>query len=132
MKKKPKAKSLSQLKRELDKIFSIYVRQKYAKEGKVRCYTCGATKDIKEIQNGHFVSRSILSLRFDERNCRPQCVGCNVFGGGKVAVFGNNLEMEQRGIVAKLYKQANQITKWYASDYQKKIEEYKEKINALT
>lgn len=128
--KKPKAKTTSQLKKQLDAIFSRYVRQKHADQnGRVRCYTCGVIKDINEIQNGHFVSRSILSLRFDERNCRPQCVGCNIFGHGKVSTFGHKLEQEERGIVAELYKQAQQIVKDFP--YKEKIEYYQKEIEKL-
>lgn len=128
-KDKKKKKSISKLKKELDKIFSLYVRQKYSKQGQVRCYTCGVTKDIKEIQNGHFVSRSILSLRFDERNCRPQCVGCNIFGQGKTATFGFNLDRESPGRVAELYSESQKIVKNFP--YEAKIEEYKKKLNDL-
>lgn len=29
------------------------------------------------IQVGHFISREVPSLRWDKRNCNPQCSGCN-------------------------------------------------------
>lgn len=132
-KDKPKGKrkkTTSQLKKELDKWFSLYIRHKYADEqGQVRCYTCGATKAIKEIQNGHFVSRSALSLRYDERNCRAQCKGCNIFGKGRVATFGFKLEQEQKGIVAELYRKAQEITKDYP--YQEMIDHYKKRVDEL-
>ena len=124
--KKVKKKTTSQLKKELDKVFSIYIRQKYAKEEKVHCYTCGVLQDIKRIQNGHFVSRGYLATRFDERNCKPQCVGCNVFGGGKTAVFANRLEKETPGIVKELYREAQKIVKDFP--YQAKIDYYKNLI----
>jgi hypothetical protein len=128
--KKKKVKSVSKLKKELDKIFSLYIRNKYAKEGKVRCYTCGVTKAWNEIQNGHFVSRSVLALRYSEENCRPQCVGCNVFGGGKVATFGTKLEEELgQGTIARLYKTSQTIVKNYP--YQEKIQEYTQKLKDL-
>lgn len=120
-------KTTSQLKKELDRVFSLYIRNKYAEDGYVQCYTCGATKLIKEIQCGHFVSRGNLATRFDEKNCRPQCAGCNVFGGGRVSTFAVKLEQEcGEGTVSRLYRQANQITKDYP--YAEKITEYKEKL----
>jgi hypothetical protein len=126
--KKPKKKTTSQLKKELDKIFSLYIRNKYAKNGQVKCYTCTAIKGILEIQNGHFVSRSHLSTRFSEDNVRPQCVGCNVFGGGKVSIFAINLDKELgEGTSMRLYKEAQEITKYYP--YEEKIKEYKEKLS---
>jgi hypothetical protein len=84
----------------------------------------------KEIQNGHFVSRSSLSTRYDEDNCRPQCVGCNIFGGGQIHRFGFNLDMEcGEGTVARLYRKAQEITKNYP--YEEKIKEYQTKIDNL-
>ena len=130
MKKKIKKKTTSQLKKELDKVFSEYIRKKYAKNEKVKCYTCGIEKHWKEIQNGHFISRSYLATRFSEENCRPQCVGCNLFGGGRIAVFASKLETELgEGTVARLYRKAQQITKDFP--YSEKIEEYKQKIIEL-
>lgn len=124
--KKVKKKTNARLKKELDKIFSQYIRQKYAKDGIVKCYTCGSAKTIKEIQNGHFVSRSYLATRFSEDNCRPQCVGCNVFGGGRLPIFGSNLEKETNGITTQLYREAQKIVKDYP--YQEKIDYYKKLI----
>lgn len=121
-----KKKTVSQLKKELDRLFSLYIRNKYAKAGYVRCFTCGVVKLISNMQCGHFVSRAHLATRYDEENVRPQCVGCNVFGGGKTAVFADNLERKSPGIVAALYRKARQIVKNFP--YEEKIKEYKEKL----
>ncbi len=128
---KTKKKTTSQLKKLLDKVFSEYIRQKYAnQEGEVTCYTCGVRKFWKEIQNGHFVSRSYLATRFSEDNCRPQCVGCNVFGRGKLAIFATKLDEELgQGTVARLYREGQKIVKDFP--YEKRIEEYKQKLSSL-
>lgn len=127
--KKQKKKTVLKLKKELDKVFSLFIRHKYAKNGYVECYTCYEKKEINSIQNGHFVSRAHLATRYMEENCRPQCVGCNVFGGGRTAIYANRLETENPGIVAKLYRQAQEIVKNYP--YEEKIEYYKEKLVEL-
>lgn len=127
--KKKKKKTVSKLKKELDKVFSEYIRRKYAKNGKTNCYTCSRLLEWQQIQCGHFVSRQHLSTRYDEENCRPQCVGCNVFGGGRVSTFANNLENESIGIVASLYRKAGLIFKDFP--YEEKIEEYKNKLTNL-
>ena len=122
--------STSKLKKKLDEIFSQYIRQKYADtNGYATCYTCGTRKHWKEMQNGHFVSRSQLATRFDEENVRVQCVGCNVFGRGKTTIFANKLESEKKGITIKLYKNAQAIIRYFP--YEEKIEEYKKKIEEL-
>ena len=127
--KKVKKKTTSQLKKHLDKVFSIYIRNKYAINGYVQCYTCGVTKSISEMQNGHFISRSYLATRFLEQNVRPQCVGCNVFGGGKPVEFARKLEIEEDGIVDWLYREAQKITNDYP--YQKQIEYYEERTKGF-
>lgn len=126
--KPKKKKSVSKLKKELDTLFSQYIRRKYANEKEeVSCYTCGRVMHWKQIQCGHLASRSYLSTRYDENNVRPQCVGCNVFGAGKVVVFATLLDNELgEGTVARLYRKAQEITKNFP--YQEKITYYKEKL----
>ena len=78
----------------LDTVFSLFIRQKYAKNGLVACYTCPKILPIKKIQNGHYISRSVRRLRWDENNCRPQCWGCNCMNGGRPVDFRENLVKE--------------------------------------
>lgn len=119
--------SVSKLKKDLDSLFSKWVRLSHASEkGFVRCYTCGVLKYWKKIQNGHFISRQYLAIRFDPRNCRPQCVGCNVYGNGKQVEYARKLEAETPGITLLLYREAQAITKNFP--YEEKILEYKTKL----
>ena len=79
------------------------------------------------MQNGHYISRSYLATRFDENNCRPQCVGCNVFGGGKPFEFEERLVKEiGREKVDDLKRKRNDIIRYYP--YLEEIEEYKQKL----
>lgn len=126
----PKPKSAAKLRKELDAVFSRYVRLKFADaNGNARCYTCGAYKHWKELQNGHFIRRQYLATRFDERNCRPQCVGCNMFGDGKTVEFSARLESENPGMTALLYREAQKIVKNFP--YEEKIAEYEAKLGKL-
>ena len=88
-------KPISKLKKELDKWFSLYIRLRDAtNQGMVECFTCGKIAHYKKggMQNGHFQSRSFLATRFDEENCQPQCVGCNMFKQGEQYKFAINLD----------------------------------------
>lgn len=85
--KKDKLPTLSKLKRETDKYFSLFIRAKYPKE----CYTCG---NKGTLQCGHFISRLYLATRWEESNARPQCVGCNIWGRGKPLDFEERLKKE--------------------------------------
>ena len=81
--------------RKLDSAFSKHIRQKYAdSNGLVFCFTCPKRYHWKEIQNGHYVTRSCIALRWDEDNCRPQCAGCNIFRNGQPITFRENLVKE--------------------------------------
>lgn len=94
-KKKPSQITRSKLTKLLDTKFSSFIRQKYADtKGWSACYTCGKRSHWKYLQNGHYISRSVKALRWDEDNCRPQCIGCNLFKNGNVITFRENLVKE--------------------------------------
>ena len=69
-----KEKTKTWYKKKLDSVFSRYIREKYEKDGKVPCYTCPHIGTVKTMQCGHFVPRQHMSTRWDEDNCRPQCL----------------------------------------------------------
>jgi len=64
--------------------FSRYIRLSNSINGQyVVCYTCGTPHGIKEVDAGHFISRSKDSVLFNENNCKPQCRKCNRFQQGR-------------------------------------------------
>lgn len=66
-----------------DKIFSLYVRQRDADEnGIIRCISCGAFRQWRKADCGHFLKRQHMATRFDEVNCNCQCKPCNGFEQG--------------------------------------------------
>jgi hypothetical protein len=69
----------SKLIKKLDKVFSLYIRLRFAKNEIAQCFTCGKKDHYKRLQCGHFQSRKYYSTRWDEINCQVQCAGCNVF-----------------------------------------------------
>ena len=124
---KGKEKTQAQLKKELDQIFSIFIRQKYSDgNGMVACYTCGKVMHWKQIQNGHFISRSYLATRFHEDNCRPQCIGDNIFGNGKPLDFEEHLKRDLGDeYVENLKKLRHTTVKYDRQWYIAQIEKYK-------
>ena len=126
---KPKKKppTLSKLKRETDRLFSLYIRAKYPKV----CYTCGATG--KTLQCGHFVSRSYLATRWTEDNARQQCVGCNIWGRGKPLDFEEHLIEEIGAVkVADLKRLRHTLIKANRKFYEEKIGELSTKLLLVT
>ena len=89
-------KTISSLKKIADTIFSIFIRKKYADHrGYVKCYTCGVVRMWNDrMQCGHFNSRRIGALRYEPRNCRVQCMGCNYMARGNYGKFAANLIRE--------------------------------------
>ena len=127
-------KSISKLKKELDKWFSLYIRLRDATEcGMVECFTCGRIKNYKSgMQNGHFQSRTFLATRFNEKNCQPQCVGCNMFKGGEQYQFAIQLEVKYgKGTAEKLRLKTKETIKISRIEYEEKITYYKSCVDKL-
>lgn len=126
-------KSLGALKKELDTVFSLYVRAKYPKV----CYTCGREG---KLQNGHFVIRQYLMTRWEEDNCRPQCFGCNIRGKGRTADFEERLieELGEARVkeIKALRKELLQPNRaWYESQidlYKAQVASFSEKVGSCT
>ena len=116
---------ISKLKHKLDTLFSRFIRNKYVVDGKLYCYTCGKEGEVKTMHCGHFIPRHYLATRWDEDNCRPQCVGCNVFGRGQQLDFEENLIKEigaERVNAMKLTR--HYVVKLEPSWYEEKIRQY--------
>jgi hypothetical protein len=127
-------KSVSKLKKELDKWFSLYIRLRVAnEEGAVQCFTCGCVKFYKSgMQCGHFQSRNYLNTRFNETNCQSQCIGCNMFKQGEQYKFALNLDSKYgEGTAEELQYLAKQKIKLSRIDYEEKISYYKNAVNNL-
>lgn len=131
--KKKKLPTPKKLKEKADKLMSEYIRRKYAnKDGFTRCYTCDSPHPWKEIQNGHFVSRTHLSTRWDEDNCRPQCMACNVWRRGNYDVYSLRLIEEKGvGILEELNRRKNEIKQMKRVDYNELIEDLQEKLKMI-
>ena len=126
-------KTISKLKKELDKWFSLYIRLRESEEGLVQCFTCGKVSHYKSgMQNGHFQSRKHLSTRWDEENCQVQCVGCNMFKAGEQYKFAINLDAKYgEGKAEELEFLARTIMKVSRIDYEEKISYYKDLVEKL-
>ena len=128
--KKPKKKTRGQIVKQLDEVFSKYIRVKYAdKFGNVECYTCGKVLRWDEMQNGHFITRGCYSQRWSELNCRPQCVGCNVFLNGNYIEYTRRMIDELgRDTVDRLVAQKQVVQKIDTTKIQEFTEYYNDKL----
>ena len=126
-------KSISKLKKELDKWFSLFIRLRFAtKEGLCQCVTCGKVSHYKKMQCGHFQSRRHHATRWNEKNCAVQCIGCNCFQQGQQYRFSTYLDGKySEGTAQTLEYLAKQITKVSRTDYEEKITYYKDLVKKL-
>lgn len=90
--------SYKSVKRKADNEFSTYQRLSNADDnGYVFCCTCGTPMVWKYSDNGHYIPRGELRVRWDELNTAPQCTNCNLRLGGRPHIFRQYL-IEKHGI----------------------------------
>ena len=124
-------KSVSKLKKEIDKYFSLYIRLRNAsKDGIVKCFTCNKTSHYKKgMHAGHFQSRRFLATRWNEDNVQVQCVRCNMFSQGEQYKFSKKLGDEKSMELAIL---SRRTVKYMRHEYEELLEHYKQKVKKLT
>ena len=126
MPKKPTRKTLIT---KLDKVFSEYIRRRYAKNEIATCVTCGKKDHWKKLQAGHFMSRKHYATRWDEDNVEVQCSACNVFRYGEQYLFAKYLGTEKADMLLTKSREAVKFPDW---EIQEMIELYKNKIKDLS
>ena len=97
-KRKTKQKGIKELKADVWKVFSRYIRVRdclrtTGTPGHGKCISCGEQKPINQSDAGHFVNRWYGSTFFDERNVHLQCKRCNTM----------NEQLRYRRAIIKLY-----------------------------
>jgi hypothetical protein len=119
--------------RNADLWMSRYVRRKAANnQGNARCFTCGRIESWKELQCGHFQTRSKYSVRWLERNTAPQCVRCNISNGGQQYQFGVELDRKHgAGTAEEILIQGNELRKFTTDEILQIAADYRTKYNAL-
>ena len=114
------------------KMFSLYVRKSNEKNGYIECYTCGKRKKLKEMSAGHAIGGRNNAVLFDIRIVKPQCVGCNKFGGGQYQIFAYKLIKELgMGVYEKILFNSHKAVKYTIFDFEDIYEKYKKLLEAL-
>ena len=126
-------KTISKLKKELDKWFSLYIRLRDSTDmGVAQCFTCGKIDHYKKLQNGHFQSRKHTSTRWDLKNCQVQCVKCNMFNQGEQFKFGLYLDNKYgEGTAEELEIISKQTIKLTRVEYSLAVTCYKSLVEKL-
>ncbi len=133
-KKPQKAPTVSRLTKDLDSVFSKFIRYSRARDGIVECYTCGHGAEVKKIHAGHYVTRFYKAVRWDENNVRPQCFMCNIYRKGNAVIFRQKLlEEVGQAEVERIEKAVNMDVRGFLKiEYlQNQINHYTELIHTL-
>ena len=81
----------AKLVKEADRVFSTYIRKKSSINGYCRCVTCGTRDKWQNMDNGHYLSRRYMQIRYDEMNCHVQCKRCNQTLSGNLTKYKDYL-----------------------------------------
>ena len=115
-KRNPANYSVAKLKKQLDSVFSKWVRKQSS-----QCYTC----PNRATQAGHYVSRMHNALRYSEINVHPQCVVCNVFKHGNMDVYALRLQKQYGAdILEKLAAEKQKIKQFTKNELIELIKKY--------
>lgn len=124
-----KVKTLAKWKKELDAVFSRYIR--FRDDG--QCFTCPKKDEPKYMQCGHFVPRQYLAVRFDERNCNCQCYACNMLYNGQPSAYAIRLRAKYgESIIQELEDARLRTTKLDPAWYAEQIAHYQAKLDLLS
>ena len=123
----PRKISRKGLVKKLDRVFSLYIRQRHKLNEIVQCVTCGTRKHWKEVDAGHFVSRKHYATRWNSENVHVQCKYCNGFKAGQNYLMGKYIDRTYgEGKADELIQKSREIKKFTNIDLQEMIQFYSE------
>lgn len=124
--KRRKKGEITKLKDKLWELCKQITRERYG----YKCYTCGLVKRKKgALHTGHYIASSLCSveLRYDLKNLRRQCYGCNINKSGNTLRFQKYLVRDHGAEYVEELWTRNEATKgltYPISWFQAKISEY--------
>jgi hypothetical protein len=131
--KKRKKSTIKVLDELLWNIVSQYIRRRDADEfGMCKCITCGARKHWKDMQAGHWLSRSLLAVKFLEQNINAQCYRCNIHLSGLQDQHGLAIDRKYgQGTTVAIRQKSVEEVHYTVADYHAMIQVYKTKLDQL-
>ena len=124
--------SRGRLIKKLDSVFSKYIRRKDSINGIAKCISCGVERSWKELQCGHFMSRSHYSTRWNELNVGVQCISCNIFKNGQQYLFSRYLDKTYgEGTSNELFLKSQKLAKFTTNEIEELIKKYKNLLDQL-
>ena len=125
---KKRKKTISQLKKEVWKVFSKWIRER----DNYTCFTCGKIGKESFMHGGHYISRKHNATMFDEKNVNAQCMNCNLWGYGNMGVYTLKLQAKYgEGIIKKLTEKSKIIKQFTEKELLELKEIYENKLKNL-
>jgi hypothetical protein len=127
--------STNKLVKKAEKFVNEYVRLRDSDDnGYFRCISCGGIKPRHECDAGHYFSKTISIVRFDDRNLNAECHSCNFHDPNHLIGYKKNL-IEKIGIydfeVLENKAAGRDNFKWDRSELIDIIEAYSQKAKQL-
>lgn len=133
--KGPTKKSVSALVRKLDRVFSEYIRLRDSKPygyKYFKCISCGAVKPYEQMDCGHFIGRTHMATRFDEKNSNGECKSCNRFSSDHIIYYQRNLVRKYgQEAVDMLIARGRGTKKWTVWELEILITHYTDEIKRM-
>lgn len=115
--------------KEAKRLHSLWVRQRDAVNGLIKCCTCSKHKEWRYADCGHFMSRGHMSTYFHERNSHGQCKQCNGPKSGRQYEHGKFIEKKYgegtADMLTVLSKTVSNLS-WF--DFKLLAQEFKQKL----
>jgi hypothetical protein len=111
----PKSKTIAQELEAVAVILQKLVRVQSADDnGYCQCVSCGVVKHWKEMQGGHFISRSKTATKITRENVHTQCRRCNAWPDSTTVLSYRDYMIERYGedFVENLREESGKLKKW--------------------
>jgi hypothetical protein len=127
IKTRPQKKTTSQLIKELDDVFSLFVRLRDSdSQGTVTGFITGERIWWRDCDAAHYCSRQHMATRYDEMNVHACSVDSNRYDQDHLEKYGQALNKKYGwDEVLRLVNKSHQLTKFTAFELQEMIDRYK-------
>lgn len=128
-----KSKSLGQLIKTADEVFSEYVRRKDKDDrGFIYCFICGKPVPWRSAHAMHFIDRHQMAVRYDEMNVNAGCYECNVLDDNHKLKYLRVMKFHYGDVaVARLNQRAQSLQKFMPFELEELIADFKTRIKTL-
>jgi hypothetical protein len=126
----PKVRPIGKMVDQAATLLQKLVRMKAAdQDGIATCVTCNKRAHWKEMDGGHYVSRTYSKHKLNEENVHCQCPGCNRFSNRSIDdYFHYMVSMYGYEHVKRMTDTKRDVVKWNRAELEDTIKDFKARI----